>query len=142
MAAYEKRWQHFAHDADIGVRGLGETKAKAFEGAACALTEVVTDLDRVAPETPVNIACTAADDELLLVAWLNELVYEMVTRKMLFSRFSVRTRGHDLEARAWGEPIDVARHQPAAEIKGATLTALKVARRADGRWLAQCVVDV
>ena len=39
-------------------------------------------------------------------------------------------------------PRDVARHEPAAEVKGATYTALAVEHRPDGRWLAQCVVDV
>lgn len=134
--------EHFSHAADIGVRGVGSTKAKAFEGAARALTEVVTNLEIVEADTPVDITCTGDDDELLLVAWLNELIYEMVTRKMLFRRFSVQIQSPDLKARAWGEPIDIKRHQPAAEIKGATFTALKVARREDGLWLAQCVVDV
>jgi SHS2 domain-containing protein len=61
---------------------------------------------------------------------------------MLFSRFDVHIAGDSLEADAWGEPIDVARHAPAVEVKGATLTELAVRREPDGRWLAQCVVDV
>jgi tRNA nucleotidyltransferase (CCA-adding enzyme) len=36
----------------------------------------------------------------------------------------------------------VARHAPACEPKGATYTALKVARDADGAWSAACIVDV
>jgi SHS2 domain-containing protein len=47
-----------------------------------------------------------------------------------------------LRAEAWGEPIDPARHEIAVEAKGATFTALEVAQRADGSWVAQCVVDV
>jgi len=54
----------------------------------------------------------------------------------------VTLHGHALEARAWGEPIDRERHKPAVEVKGATYTALSVARRDDGTWVAQCVVDV
>jgi SHS2 domain-containing protein len=37
------RWEHYEHDADIGVRGYGATRAQAFEQAALALTAVVTD---------------------------------------------------------------------------------------------------
>lgn len=140
MAA--SRWEHFAHVADIGVRGLGADKAAAFEAAACALTAVVADPAGVQPRQAVALACSAPDDELLLVDWLNALVYEMATRRMLFSRFAVHISNHDLTAEAWGEPVDVARHQPAAEVKGATLTAVKVVREAGGRWVAQCVVDV
>ena len=120
----------------------GATKEVAFEGAALALTAVITDLAEVIPTQPVTIACEAPDDELLLADWLNALVYEMATRRMLFSRFVVRFNDHSLHATAWGEPIEVARHQPAVEVKGATYTELSVKRDEEDRWVAQCVVDV
>jgi tRNA nucleotidyltransferase (CCA-adding enzyme) len=135
-------WEHFPHGADIGVRGTGRTCAEAFEQAALALTAVVTDPATVAARTEVEIHCAAPDDELLFVDWLNALIYEMATRSMLFGRFAVAVTGHALAARAWGEPVDRARHGPAVEVKGATYTGLAVARREDGTWVAQCVVDV
>ncbi len=61
---------------------------------------------------------------------------------MLFSRFEVTLEEHRLHATAWGEAVDVSKHQPAVEIKGATYTELKVGRDESGQWLAQCVVDV
>jgi SHS2 domain-containing protein len=136
-------WEHFAHDADVGIRGRGETRDQAFAEAARALTAVVTDPGSVAPRLAVKIHCQAPDDELLLVEWLNALVYEMATRRMLFARFDVRLDdGRALTATAWGEPIDVGRHHPAVEAKGATMTTLRVAREPDGTWLAQTVLDV
>jgi len=135
-------WEHFEHGADIGVRGIGATLAEAFEQAALALTAVLTDPAGVIPRTSVGIRCAAPDDEVLLVDWLNALVYEMATRRMLFGRFGVTIEGRALAGEARGEPVDVARHRPAVEVKGATYTALSVARRADGNWVAQCVVDV
>jgi SHS2 domain-containing protein len=90
----------------------------------------------------VAVECAAPDVELLLVDWLNALIYEMATRRMLFSRFAVDIDGHHLTATAWGEPVDITRHRPAAEVKGASYCELAVGRQADGRWLAQCVVDV
>jgi len=135
-------WEHFAHGADIGVRGSGATLDEAFAEAAVALTAVITDPARVAPRTAIDVRCAAPDDELLLADWLNALVYAMATRDMLFSRFDVRIADGALVAKAWGEPVDRARHEPAVEVKGATYTALSVARRDDGRWIVQCVVDV
>ena len=134
-------WEHFPHGADVGVRGLGSTKAESFEQAALALTAVITDPTEVEPREAVAIQCEAPDDELLLADWLNSLIYEMSTRRMLFSRFAVRFDGPLLTGQAWGERVDVARHHPAVEIKGATYTALRVERKADG-WVAQTVVDV
>lgn len=135
-------WEHFAHGADVGIRGIGSTKADAFVQIALALTSVVTDLDLVRPEQPVAITCDAESDDVMLVDWLNALVYEMATRRMLFSAFSVAFEGSRLRATARGEPVDRRRHEPAVEVKGATYTALRVERLDDGRWLAQCVVDV
>lgn len=135
-------WEHFQHVADVGVRGFGPTPAAAFAQAALALTAVVTDPDEVRAEQAVDIACSAPDPAILLADWLNALVFEMATRGMLFSRFEVDIEGDALRARAWGEAVDVCRHRPAAEVKGATLSELRVERAADGRWLAQCIVDV
>jgi SHS2 domain-containing protein len=138
----DKHWEHFAHEADMGVRGFGMTKEEAFEQAAIALTAVVTDPKTVTENEVVEITCEAPDDELLFVDWLNALVYEMATRNMLFSRFEVGIDGQRLHGKAWGEKVHVARHQPAVEVKGATYTALSVSPGESGNWLAQCVVDV
>jgi tRNA nucleotidyltransferase (CCA-adding enzyme) len=138
----EKYWEHFPHEADIGVRGVGATKEEAFEQAAVALTAVVTDPDGVAPLEEIEVECDAPDDELLLAEWLNALIYQMATRRMLFARFEVRFNDSRLRGKAWGEPIVVGRHNPAVEVKGATYTQLRVARQETGAWLAQCVVDV
>ena len=75
-------WEHFPHGADVGVRGLGSTKAESFEQAALALTAVITDPTEVEPREAVAIQCEAPDDELLLADWLNSLIYEMSTRRM------------------------------------------------------------
>ena len=138
----ETKWETFAHEADVGVRGSGATLAEAFAGAATAMTAAICDPAKVGAGDTVNIECTAPDQEMLLVDWLNALVYEMATRHMLFSRFEVSVEDCHLKATAWGEPVDVLKHQPAAEVKGASFCELAVRREPDGRWLAQCVVDV
>jgi SHS2 domain-containing protein len=135
-------WEHFAHGADIGVRGHGATAARAFEQAAVALTAVVTDPSRVRAVASVPIHCRAPDLELLLYEWLNSLVFHMATQRVLFAEFDVRIVGGELEAQARGEPVDVVRHAPAVEVKGATLTELAVRQEQDGRWCAQCILDV
>lgn len=138
----ETRAELFAHGADIGVRGIGPTRTAAFEQAALALTMVVADPVRVASQTEAEIACEAPSDAFLLLDWLNALIYEMSAHKMLFRRFAVTIGDNQLRARVWGEPVDRTRHAPAVEPKGATLTLLKVERRSDGAWVAQCVIDV
>jgi tRNA nucleotidyltransferase (CCA-adding enzyme) len=138
----QDRWEHFPHAADVGVRGIGRTRAAAFVQAALAMTAAVTDPELIEPRESVEIRCAAPDDELLLVDWLNALVYEMATRGMLFSRFDVEIDSGSLRGCAWGEKVDVEKHNPAVEVKGATYTSLRVTQERDGAWIAQCVVDV
>ena len=163
------RWEHFRHGSDIGIRGIGTTKAQAFEQAAMALTAAITAPESVRPTRKIAIHCDAADDEFLLVDWINAVIFEMATRNMLFCRFQVvlgdsaavatatvaapsveadadadaiALGAMALDASAWGEPVDVARHCPAVEAKGATFTELAVKPIHDDWWIAQCVVDV
>lgn len=138
----ETRWEHFSHEADIGVRGIAPSLNQAFEQAALALTAVITDPNDVAQETCVQIECSAPDKELLLFEWLNALIYEMSIRNMIFGRYEVEIHDSSLSAMAWGESIRVEKHHPAVEIKGATYTALKVKQDENGLWIADCVVDV
>lgn len=125
----------------MGVRGQGETLAQAFEQAALAMSAIITDPSRVQALESVSIRCHETDPELLLVDWLNAIIYEIATRHMLFGRFHVKIDAHGLKARIQGEAIDPGRHQPSVEVKGATFTELAVYRQA-GEWIAQCVVDV
>lgn len=142
MPQNDDYWEHYDHEADIGVRGVGIAKASAFEQAAMALTAVVAEPSRIVPRTQIKVNCEGADHELLFVEWLNAIVYEMAVRKMLFSRFEVQFHERGLTGRLWGEAVEVQRHLPAVEIKGATLTTLSVARNERQQWVAQTVVDV
>jgi SHS2 domain-containing protein len=135
------KWEHFPHDADVGVRGRGATMAQAFEQAALALTAVVTDAE-VKPATVVEVSCDAPDRELLFVEWLNAIIYEMAVRRMLFGRYAVNIESTHLDGTLWGEPVDVARHAPSCEPKGATLSELRVTQDAGGAWSAGCIIDV
>jgi tRNA nucleotidyltransferase (CCA-adding enzyme) len=136
------RWEHFAHCADIGVRGIGSSPGAAFEQAALALTAVITDPSRIASRQAVSIRCSAPDLEVLLVEWLHCLVFEMATWGMLFARFAATVEDNELHGTAWGEEVVAERHRPAAEVKGATFTSLRVGQDENGNWVAQCIVDV
>lgn len=125
----------------MGVRGIGSNLSNAFEQGALAMTALITDPARIEPRERITIKCDAPDEELLFAQWLNSLIYEMATRRMLFGMFAVSIDGTQLQAEVWGECVDTQRHHPAVEVKGATYTALRVAHEG-AQWIAQTVVDV
>ena len=135
-------WQHFQHVADIGIKGCGNTIDEAFTQAAIAMTAVITDPKLVNNKMCFDVECKSTNVEYLFVDWLNTLVYEMATRHMLFNKFNIQIHDGHLTAKVCGETVNREKHQPAVEIKGATLTELQVKKDKEGLWCAQCVVDV
>ena len=136
------RWEHFPHGADIGIRGFGPTPARAFEQTALAMTAVVTDLGLVRLEKAIEFDVEAPKLDLLLIDWINALVFEMADRRMVFGAFSVEISNGLLKGKAFGEAVSRERHAPAVEVKGATFTELAVVEDRPGRWRAQCIIDV
>lgn len=66
------RWEHFPHDTDIGIRGIGNKLNEAFEQAALAMTAAVTDLQWVKASEVVTITCQAPDNEDVYVYFDND----------------------------------------------------------------------
>ena len=135
-------WEHFHHQADIGIRGIGESLAKAFEEGAFALMAVICSPEKVESKEMVEIRCEADEKDLLFADWINALIYEMDVRKMLFSRFEVSIKKHQLSAKVFGEPVDPDKHELAVGVKAATFMELKVYENDKRQWIVQCVVDV
>ena len=134
-------WEHFSHQADIGIRATAAGLSSAFADAAIALTAIVTKPKKVQAEESVNIDCRGENEELLFVNWLNAVIYEMAVRKMLFSKFEVSIENLKLSAKIWGEKINQEKHSPAVEPKAVTYNQLSV-KNENGKWLCQCVIDV
>lgn len=126
----------------MGLRATSPSREGLFEAIGEALTAVITDPASVRLEQLIEIHCEAPDNALLLVDWLNALIYEMASRRMLFGKWRVTLDGYKLDALVEGEVVNRTRHRPVVEVKGATYTALSVEQDAPGNWHGQCVVDV
>jgi SHS2 domain-containing protein len=135
------QFETFEHEADIGIRGFGDSLKEAFEKAAVALYSVMVNIDSVNPSEKRIVTVSAPDRELLLVEWLNALLAVSDIERLIFSKFDVKIEGTKLIGNAWGEKLDRDRHEPRVEVKGATYHLLSV-KEQDGRFTAQCVVDV
>jgi len=137
----QEAFETFEHEADIGIRGFGSSPEEAFGNAAAALYSVMVDLDLVDQKEFRGVNVSADDREQLLVEWLNALLAVSDIERMVFSRFEVRIEGNRLAGTAWGEHLERDRHRAHVEVKGATYHQLSV-REEEGRFVAQCVVDV
>jgi len=135
----------FDHTGDVGVDVQAATLEQLFAEAASALTEILTDPALVASRVSTKVGLSSPEIDLLMVDWLNELLYLFETRAMLVRSASVALvrdgEEHRLDATIEGEPFDPLRHPIKVTVKAVTYHALEV-REAAGLWRARIVVDV
>ncbi|MDD5174678.1 MAG: archease [Candidatus Omnitrophica bacterium] len=128
----EKRYEQFSHTADIGVRVFGNTLKELFENAAFAMFDILADLDGLKGEITQDFELTAPNYEELLISWLDELLYNFYSKKIIFYRFEVLELSEDMvRARAFGRSVSENRNRLKTEIKAATYYNLKIIKRDD-----------
>lgn len=130
------------HTADVGLKASGITLTEAFENAATGMFALITELENVGSSEIIDVYVEAEDRETLLVEWLNELLYLFEVDHWIFRHFKIEaTDGeHFLKAKAYGEELDLGRHEIKVQIKAVTYHMLKVEH--DDRWIAQVIFDV
>jgi SHS2 domain-containing protein len=135
-------YETFDHTADLGLRIRGADLNTLFAEAATALfATIVENLDTVRPEQRVDVRLAGSERDYLLFDWLRELLAHFYSRHLLLSRFQVQVHEADMEATAWGELLDPARHTLTHEVKAVTYHGLRVEPDGDG-WLAEVIVDI
>lgn len=121
-----KQYELIDHTADVGVKAYGKTLAQAFEHAAKAMFDIITDSSVVAPVGQYDITLDAPDLEQLLVDWLSKLLFLNGAKNLVFGRFEVTLQGTHLFAHVYGEYYDTRKHKMGVEIKAATYHMLAV----------------
>ena len=139
-------FRHLDHTADLQLEVEAPTREELFAEALRGVTDCVTDVAGVRPEVERRLAASAAELDLLLVAWLDEALFHFERTGELFSAAAVElgdraAGGFELRAAARGEALDPERHPVRTAIKGVTLHGLRVERHAGG-WQARFVLDI
>ena len=137
----EKEFEIINHTADVGIIAYGADIKQAFANAARALFNLITELGDIDEVLSRNIEVTAADEESLLVEWLNELIYQFDTENIIFKRFDITELDNTrLRAKNYGEKVDSSRHKLKTGVKAATYHMLKI-DKGDG-YKVQVIFDI
>ena len=128
------RFDVLEHTADVYIAAYGESLEEAFENAAFATFEVMTDLGRVKPIVEDKVEVEAEDEYALLYCWLEELIVRFETTGNLYSRFEVHyiektPSGLKLNARIWGEPFNPNKHPQKVGVKAVTYHRMKILKK-------------
>ena len=138
-----KRYEQFPHTADIGVRVFGKDLKELFENAAFAMFDIIADLEGMTGETAETFKVEAADQEGLLVAWLDELLYRFYTKEIIFSKFKIEELSENrIRAKVFGHPVGANRNRLKMEIKAVTYSDLKIKKAGDSSYQVEIIFDV
>jgi len=142
----EKRFEFLEHTADAYIAAYGGSLIEAFENAALAMFEVMTDVKNVVPSFEDSVAVEGEDEKALLYGWLEALLVKYDTKEVLFSRFKIvnlveSATGFRLEAKIWGEGFDPKRHLQKVGVKAVTYHRMEILKRRDGVTL-KFILDI
>ncbi|MDD5492604.1 MAG: archease [bacterium] len=140
-----KSYETIEHTADIGIRAFGKSLEQLFENMALGMFEQMADLSQVIEKQEKKIFVEAANEEELLIEWLNELLYLFFVKKYIFNTFKVKKilYHQKLEAEVCGLKLVKMNHPGIIkkEIKAATYHQLKI-QQENGIYIAEVIFDV
>jgi len=120
------------HTADVGIEAYGRSLEEAFENAAKGMFAIITNKSKIDNIISKKIEIkNEGDDELLLVDWLNELLYIHDVEGLVFGEFDVSI-DEKLVAYAFGEEYNRQKHGYGVEIKAVTYHMLEIKRDKKG----------
>jgi SHS2 domain-containing protein len=142
---FKNKFQFFEVTADVGFRAYGKTLAEAFQNAALAMFEVMTDTTNIKPIIERNIRIESEDQLALLYDWLSELLFLQDSEDLVFSQFKVKIvkrspENYLIEASAWGEEFDPHLHPCRDEVKAVTFHLMEIQRKKEYRL--QVILDI
>ena len=142
MRTVEKPFEVIDHTADIGIVAYGTDIKQVFANAALGLFNLMADLDDFKEDVQRELELSAEDVEVLLVEWLNELIYIFDVEHIIFKRFEIeRLTSTQIKARCFGEKIKPGQHKLKREIKAATYHMLRISKE-DGGYKVQVIFDI
>ncbi|WP_048191287.1 archease [Methanobacterium sp. SMA-27] len=142
------KYEFFDVTADVGYRAYGQSLQKAFENAAIAMFEVITDTSTILPIIEKNIHLEAEDDCAILYDWLSELLFLHDAEYLVFSKFEVKLyskidageKKYIIDASAFGEEFDPSRHERRSEVKAVTYHMMNI--KFEDSYIVQVILDI
>jgi SHS2 domain-containing protein len=130
------KFKFLEHTADAYIAAYGKTLAEAFENAALAMFEVMTDTEKISTDMVDSIEVEAEDEYALLYSWLEALLVKFETKNMLYSKFEIsnieeNADGFKVKAVVWGEKFNAKKHPQKVGVKAVTYHRMEIIKDID-----------
>ena len=140
------KFDFLEHTADVYIRAYGSTMEEAYENAALATFETMTDITKIAQIQEEFFEVEAEDQYALLYNWLEALIVKFETENMLFSNFQITNWLETAEtlkfkAKMWGEKFDPQKHPQKVGIKAVTYHRMVIIKEKD-QVVLEFILDI
>lgn len=142
----KKRFEFLEHTADAYIAAYGKDLAEAFENAALAMFDVMTEVENINPRVEDTVEDEGKDTYALLYNWLEALLVKSEINRMLYSKFKItninRTpNGYKLKGRIWGEKFDPKKHLQKVGVKAVTYHRMEITKQ-KGKVTLKFILDI
>ena len=125
------KFEFLEHTADVYIASYGKTMEEAFENAAIAMFEVMTDTQKVKSTLADSILVKGKDELELLYNWLEILIVNFEVKNRLYSKFQILSLKKNLgfftlSAKIWGEIFDPKKHVQKVGVKAITYHRMEI----------------
>lgn len=140
------KFEFLEHTADVYIRAYGTSMNQAYENAALAMFETMTDSRKIAQTTEETLEVEAEDQYALLYNWLEALLVKFETQGMLYSKFEITDWKETPETfkftgKVWGEKFDSNKHPQKVGVKAVTYHRMVVIREPE-RVILEFILDI
>jgi SHS2 domain-containing protein len=140
------KFEFLEHTADVLIAAHGASLEEAFENAALAMFEVMTDTEKVNPSMEDFVEVEAEDEYALLYSWLEALLVKFEVKGTLYSKFKISsledlTEGFRLKANVWGEKFDPQKHAQKVAVKAVTYHRMEIIKEVD-KATVEFILDI
>ena len=102
--------KYLEHATDAFIEVIGSTLEEAFTLAADSVVDVTLDKTTIQEKEQKTLEVKGKDLRYLLLNWLEEVNYNLITKGFAIARFSVKiskNSDYSLVSTIYGEPIDL-----------------------------------
>ncbi len=143
----DKRFEFLEHTADLYIAAYGQSLEEAFENAAAAMFEGMTELDQIKPQIEDIVEVEGYDKQALLYNWLEALLLKFETENKLYSRFRIArieetSTGLKLTAQVKGELFNSEHHLSKVGVKAVTYHKMEIIESGKEGVTVKFILDI
>ena len=125
------------HATDAIIEVTAKDLKEAFSVTADAVINLTLDQDKVEEKEEKEFSANGKDLRYLLFSWIEEITFVLITQGFAIKRIEFdidEKEGYKINAKAYGEPLDLHRHNFKVEIKAPTFYEMEI-RQDEGVYM-------